>query len=139
MELTDFQKGYIAALIDGEGSVCLTALHANEHKSPVVSVASTTEELLIYMQKICGGSISKKRKQQEHYKDSWQWSIKRDKAIELLTEIYPYLLVPEKHYRAKLIVKEYKQVTIRNGRYNEETLKRKLDFEDRFLKFDANY
>lgn len=139
MELNDFQIGYIAALIDGEGSICLIAQHANEHKAPVISVASTTKEIMEFMQTLLGGTIVQKKKYQEHHKDCWQWSLKRDKAIELLSIIYPYLLVPEKYYRGKLIVNEYKKVTPRNGKYTEEMLKRKLDFEERFLIFDANY
>ena len=139
MELTDFQKGYIAALIDGEGSICLTQNRPNEHRSPAITIASTTRELLTYMEEVVGGKTVSKKKYQEHHKDAWQWALRGDKAIELLTQIYSYLLVPEKYYRAKLIVKEYKLVTPRNGKYTEEKLKAKLDFENRFFEYDANY
>lgn len=139
MELTDFQKGYIAALIDGEGSVCLTQNAPNQHRSPAVTISSTTQELLLYMQEIAGGTIVSKKKYKEHHKDAWQWALRGDRAIELLIQVYDYLLVPEKHYKAKLIVKEYKLVTPRNGKYSEEKLKAKLDFEKRFFEYDANY
>lgn len=139
MELTDFQKGYIAAMIDGEGSICLTQNRPNEHRSPNITVASTTKEILFYLQEKAGGSISSKKKYAEHHKDSWQWQLKGDKAIDLLTSIYPYLLVPEKYYRAKLISQEYKSVTPRNGRYSDEALQKKLDFENRFFEYDPNY
>ena len=46
MELTELQKGYIAGIIDGEGSICLTRNNANEHRSPNITVASTIYEIL---------------------------------------------------------------------------------------------
>lgn len=139
MELTDFQKGYIAGIIDGEGSICLTQNNPNEHRSPVISVTSTTQEILFFLQELCGGHISKVKKAADHHKQAWHWALKGDASIALMSEIYPYLLVPEKYYRAKLIVQEYKAVTPRNGRYSEEMLARKLDFENRFFEYDANY
>lgn len=135
MQLTELQKGYIAGIIDGQGSICLTQQHKNEHRTPVITVASTTYEILEYLKENIGGSISKKKTYQEHHKQSWQWSIKTNLVIELLKEIKDYLLVPEKKYRADLIVNEYKKVTPRNGRYSEEKLKAKLEFERKFFDF----
>lgn len=134
--LTENAKGYLAGIIDGEGSICLTKQHANQHRSPEITVTSTTYEMLEYMKELCGGSISHKKIYAEHHKEAWKWGIKGDKAIEFLTQIKDYLLVPEKKYRADLIVNEYKAVTPRNGRYNEETLAKKLDFEKRFFEFN---
>ena len=133
MELTDFDKRYIVGLIDEEGSIMLTRLHANEYRRPVVSVASTTLPMLEYITKVIGGTIVDKKVYAEHHKQSWTWSIKGDKAIDFLAEIYPYFLEPEKRYRAKLIVQKYKAVTSRNGKYNDERRQKKEDFERRFL------
>lgn len=139
MELTELQKGYIAGIIDGEGSICLTQNHPNEHRSPSITVTSTTKEMLFFLQELCGGHISIVKKAEGHHKQAWHWSLKGNASIELMTEIYSYLLVPEKYYRAKLIVQEYKKVTPRNGRYSEEALKKKLDFENRFFEYDPEY
>lgn len=133
MVLTEEQKSYIAGIIDGEGSICLTQNNANEYRSPSITVASTTYELMEYLKNNIGGSISTKKVYKETHKPSWQWAIKTNKTIELLTEIKDYLLVPEKKYRANLIVNEYKAVTPRNGKYTEEMLAKKLDFEKRFF------
>ena len=46
MILTELDKGYIAGIIDGEGSICLTKHHPNEFRSPEISVTSTTYEIL---------------------------------------------------------------------------------------------
>lgn len=133
MELNELQKGYIAGIIDGEGSICLTQNSPNEHRSPAVTVASTTYEILEYLKNVVGGTISKKTKTEERYKQSWHWAIRGNKSIELLEQITPYLLVPEKKYRANLIITEYKAVTPRNGKYSKEMLEKKLDFEKRFF------
>lgn len=133
MILTEKDKGYIAGIIDGEGSICLTKHHSNEFRSPEISVTSTTYEILQYLKNTIGGNISTKTKYNENYKDSWLWKIRTNLALELLNEIKDYLLVPEKKARAELLINEYKSVTPRNGRYSEEKLKQKLDFEKRFM------
>lgn len=136
MVLTEFDKGYIAGIIDGEGSICLTRVNINEHRSPEILVSSTTYEILEYLKNKCGGTISIKIKNHEIYKDSWMWKLRTNKALELLEQIQDYLLVPEKQYRAKLLTSKYKKVTPRNGRYNEEKLKAKLAFEEEFFNFN---
>lgn len=135
MELIENEKGYIAGIIDGEGTITLTRLSANEYRAPVVSVTSTTIEILEYLQERCGGSISSQSKKEVQHKDSWCWKIIRNKAIELLEQCSDYLLVPEKKYRADLIINQYKAVTPRNGRYNEERRKLKEKFEEDFFNF----
>lgn len=42
-----------------------------------------------------------------------------DEAIQLLQDIEPYLVIEKKKARARHIIFKYKEVTIRNGRYNE--------------------
>lgn len=134
MNLTDIDKGYIAGIIDGEGSICLTKQHSsNQFRYPNIQVSSTTYEILDYLKTKIGGSISKKAESKSNYKQAWKWEIRTNLTIELLEQIIDYLLVPEKKYRAKLIITEYKKVTPRNGRYSEEKLKEKLDFEKRFF------
>ena len=134
MQLSEKDKGYIAGIIDGEGSICLTKEHSDsQFRYPNIQVSSTTYEILEYLKTHVGGSISKKTEKNEKYKQSWKWMIKTNLTIELLEQITDYLLVPEKKYRAELIINEYKNVTPRNGRYSEEKLQKKLDFEKRFF------
>ena len=51
----------------------------------------------------------------------------------MLSEISEYLLEPNKKARADLILNKYKEVTPRNGRYSEEKLRQKLQFEEDFF------
>ena len=133
MFLSDFDKGYIAGIIDGQGSICLTKQHSNEFRSPSIQVSSTTYEILQYLKNKIGGSISIKTKNHANYKDSWVWQIKTNLTLELLEQIQDYLLVPEKKFRAKLLVSEYKKVTPRNGKYSEQKLAEKVVFEEKFF------
>lgn len=133
MELSEFDKGYIAGIIDGEGSICLTKHHQNEFRSPEIEVTSTTYEILQFLKDKVGGTISKKTQNHEIWKDSWVWKVRVNAALELLEQIQDYLLIPQKRNRAKLLTSEYKKVTPRNGRYNEEKLAQKQDFEERFF------
>lgn len=135
--MTDLEKGYLAGLIDGEGSVMLMSTHSGTFKSPQVSVASTDYEIINFLnEKVPGGCISNKKIYKEHHKPSYTWKIINDKAITFLKEIEPYMLIPKKKKRARLIIDEYKKVTIRNGKYNEITLAAKLDFEKRFAEIE---
>lgn len=133
MILSDFDKGYIAGIIDGQGSICLTQQHSNEFRSPNIQVSSTTYEILEYLKNKVGGSISVKTKNHPTYKDSWVWQIKTNLTLELLKQIQDYLLVPEKKKRALLLTSEYKKVTPRNGKYSKEKLAEKLAFETKFF------
>ena len=135
MDLTETEKGYIAGIIDGQGSICLTQNKSNEFRYPNLQVSSTTYEILQFLKNKIGGSISKKRENKENCKPAWKWGLGTNPTIELLNEIQDYLLVPEKIYRAKLITSEYKKVTPRNGKYSEEKLKMKLEFEKKIFEF----
>lgn len=133
--MTDVEKAYIAGIIDGEGSIMLIKLHSNEFPSPCISIASTTLELLTYIKSVIGkGSIIKKKNYNTtSHKDSYSFSLKRNNSINLLEEIYTYLIIESKRKRAKLILKNYKALTPRNGRYSSELLITKENFYNEFI------
>lgn len=133
--MTEFEKGYAAGIIDGEGTVTLTKIHSTDKfRAPVVEVTSTTYAILEKMVELAGGSISTISKKQLNWKQAYKWEIKYDKAINFLTEIKDYLLEPKKKYRANIIVSTYKSVTPRNGKYSETKLAQKIKFEEDFFK-----
>jgi hypothetical protein len=55
-------------------------------------------------------------------------------AIALLREISPFLIIKSKKKRAQLIIDKYKDVTPRNGRYNEDMLKKKKALIEEFMR-----
>lgn len=133
--LTNEEKAYIAGIIDGEGSIMLTRFHKNQFPAPCITIASTTVELLQWVKsKLNFGSIkSKKNYNPLYHKNSFTYIVKYDEAIMLLQAIEPYLVIEQKKQRANLILKEYKKLTPRNGRYSEELLRQKEEFHSRFI------
>ena len=127
------KQSYAAGIIDGEGSIGLSKMHKSQHRSPSISVSSTTPEILEFFKSNWGGAICKHKKYKKHHKQAFSWRLSYDAAIKFLEEIVQYLLVPEKKYRAELIVNEYKSIAVRNGKYTEEQLAKRSDFEKRFF------
>lgn len=71
--MLETDKAYIAGIIDGEGSIMLQKFYSNEPPAPCVSIASTTLELLKWVQKTVGkGTIKlKKNYNTEKHKDCY--------------------------------------------------------------------
>lgn len=133
--MTDLEKGYIAGLIDGEGSISLMKDRASsKFRYPCVEMTSTTLPMLEKIKELAGGTIVTQKTYKSNYKQSWHYQVRSDKAIALLEEVKDYLLEPKKKYRAELICSTYKSVTPRNGKYSDEMLQKKLKFEEDFFK-----
>ena len=125
---------YIAGIIDGEGTITLTRIRKSDmFRSPVVSVSSTTPEILDLLKAKYGGYISTQKVYKAHHKQSYSWKLVNDKAFIILDDIKDYIVVPEKKYRCDLLLESYKQVTPRNGRYTSELLRLKQEFEEKFF------
>jgi hypothetical protein len=130
---------YMAGIIDGEGTITLTRVNKTDsYRTPVVSVSSTSYEILEFIHKHYGGAIVNHKTYQKHHKQSWVWKITYDKAIQLVSDVYPYLTDPTKRYRADLLISKYKKVTVRNGRYTEKQKQAKLQFEQDFFQGDSS-
>lgn len=100
---------------------------------PVVSVASTTFELLEFLKKHHGGSITNKKTYKEHHTPSGVWALRGAMCIPFIADILPFLVISEKKRRAEMIINEYNQVTPRNGKYTPEQLLAKQEFEKKFF------
>ena len=133
--MTECQKAYIAGIIDGEGSIMLQKIHSNEHPSPCVSIASNTLELLKWIKATVGyGSIIKKKNYNlEKHKDCYSYILRRNDALDFISQIYPYLIIQSKKKRAELILRKYQTLTSRNGRYSTEMLALKEEFYLEFI------
>lgn len=138
MELLLEDKCYIAGIIDGEGTVTLIknspTNKPNENRTLSITVASTSLELLKYLKQKCGGSISSKKIYKKHHKKSWHWGLGVNASLKLLKHVFPYLKEKEKIRRADLILKNYKKLTPRNGKYTPEISKARKEFVMEFFK-----
>ena len=123
--MEEVEKAYLAGIIDGEGTVTLMRHHQNETPAPYVAISNNDLKLLHWVKKKIGaGTITTKPRREQHHKDSYTWCLRFDKAIAFLNSIKGYLII--KRRQADLIVKEYKSVTSRSGRYTPELLRRKI-------------
>ena len=60
--LSPLDAGYLAGIIDGEGTITLTQRNQNKQRGLVVTVSSTEMSILKYVQKITGvGKSTNKR------------------------------------------------------------------------------
>ena len=125
---------YVAGLFDGEGSVTLTKKRkTDEFRTVVVSMSSTSIELLAFLRNEFGGCIVRNKKYKPHHKDSWSWSLERRRALCFLNKIIPYMIEKSKLKRSKLAVSKYEKVTPRNGRYSDKLRDAKMKFEKDFF------
>ncbi|MBL1458401.1 MAG: LAGLIDADG family homing endonuclease [Methylophaga sp.] len=132
-QLTPPIAAYIAGLIDGEGTVTLCRKHKNENRQLAVSISSTEKYLLEYVLEVVGtGKITTKKTVKTHHSPSFTYAIYNRQALNLLTQISPYLRTYKKH-RSQLILKDYLRLTPRNGKYSEELRSAKHDFEIQLL------
>lgn len=129
----EVNHAYSAGLIDGEGTITLSRDHVCKNRIPVVSMTSTTYELVAWMHQHYGGQVRKHRTYQPHHKESHIWSVRYDTALNVLSQIRPYLQEPEKVRRADLILARYKYVTCRNGKYTTAQKQAKSAFEYEFF------
>jgi LAGLIDADG-like domain len=132
--LNKVEKAYIAGIIDGEGTVTLTRKRPNETPSPNVSVANASLPLLIWAKKKIGGHISTKRKYKSHHRQTYVWCITHNKALRFLNEIKAFLII--KRPQAELILKDYKTLTMRTGKYTPAMLKAKMELVSKIRKLN---
>lgn len=131
--LTESEAGYVAGIVDGEGTITLTKTHRGENRRPVVSISSTEQPLLLYIRKIVGaGRITRKKCQRAHHTPSFAYTISSRQALDVLRQISG-LLRTYKAQRADLLINEYLLVTPRNGRYDSRLRSAKEALERRFF------
>lgn len=99
-EMTEPEKAYLAGIVDGEGSVCVTRVRRKENRSgfrfyATVQITNTSKQLLDWIQKITGlgkiyeiseNGMGAKRK-------GYRWKIKHSQSRQVLESILPYLII----------------------------------------------
>jgi len=131
--LMNLNFSYAAGLFDGEGTVTLSKRHKTSKRVPYLELSNTSVELLLFMKTTFGGCICTHKKTKKHHTQARSWRCTHNAAISCLKKLLPYLREPEKIRRATLIAKEYKHVTVRNGKYSLAQHTAKTAFEARFF------
>lgn len=131
--LSEVDAAYIAGIIDGEGTITLTRTHRGENRRAVVSISSTELSLLTYVRSVIGaGRITGKVCAREHHSPSYAYCITSRQALQLLTQVTPFLRT-YKSKRACMLLEDYTRLTPRNGRYTAEQQAARTEFETRFF------
>jgi len=136
-ELNDVQIGYLAGLIDGEGTITLTFKDSRAYRQLVVTISNNELPLLERIIKITGvGTIIKKKPKNKKHFLSYTYRITNRQALELLKKIHPYLMT-YKRIRSQMLLKSYLKLTPRNGRYSKSIFKKRGAFIEKFFKIKA--
>ena len=105
MKEEDTEMLYLAGIIDGEGTIGISKLSKRLYQIRL-SVGNTSEGLIDYLQDNYGGNKFGPYKQKgEKRKDKFQWDCNGNKAIELIKQIEPYLII--KQPQAELVLKSW--------------------------------
>lgn len=136
--LSKTDAAYIAGLIDGEGTVTLARKHKNENRQLAISASSTEIALLEFVRSATGvGKITNKKPSKTSHSPSFAYAVYNRQALALLEQIQPHLK-SYKRNRAELILKDYVQLTPRNGKYSAKLSARKAEFEKAVMSMKAN-
>ena len=132
-KLPEASAAYIAGLVDGEGTVTLTRLHAHENRRIVVSIANTEIAILRFVHdEIGAGKITRKRTISVKHTPSFCYALTSRQALELLAQIVDHLR-SYKRRRAEFALAHYLSVTPRNGKYDQAMREARESFESQFL------
>lgn len=132
-KLSLVDKGYIAGIIDGEGTITLSVNQKGGTRYLAVTISGTEWSLISYLKESVGtGKITNKKTYKAHHSPSFTYSIHSRQALSLLRQIAPYLKTYKKH-RADIVLQEYIKVTPRNGKYSSEQKREKEKFVERFF------
>jgi hypothetical protein len=96
MNLKD--KAYIAGFLDGEGEV---GIHKMTEPDMVrgcrhrleIAFTNTHKDVLLFIQSIYGGNISKKQLHSENHRQCYRLRIEGMTSIKLLRDVFPYLKI----------------------------------------------
>lgn len=131
--LSSTEAAYIAGLIDGEGTVTLTRKHRYENRQLSISISNTETDLLDFVLCTVGvGKITHKRTTRAHHTPSFTYAVYNRQALDLLEQIFPWLR-GYKARRAELVLRDYIQLTPRNGKYTPEQRLARVEFENAVL------
>jgi len=131
--LPPLDAGYLAGLIDGEGTITLSRRNLNKHRALVVTVSNTEMSILQHVLKITGvGKITNKRITKANHTPSFTYQVANRQALDILKQTVDHLR-SYKADRARLAIQDYTRLTPRNGRYSPAQLQERTQFDEYFF------
>jgi len=131
--LTEAQAGYLAGIVDGEGTITLTRRNINRQRYLTLTISNCEFKLLKYVSTLIGaGRITTKRTYHENHSTAYTYQISSKQALDVIRAIAPFLQT-YKRQRAALALSSYSKLTPRNGKYSDDILKKRQKFIEKFF------
>lgn len=98
--LSEVDKGYIAGMIDGEGTISISQFHRNGGITliPYIKIGNTNKDVITYLHERIGGNAqTRHRPGNDHHKPCYYTVTSSGaRVLGLLPEILPYLIIKRK-------------------------------------------
>lgn len=112
----DLNLSYIAGIIDGEGSICISHQRQGKYDSLTVQVNVTnTQPILIHwLQQYfdCGFIVKRSDKRLKNRTVYW-WIVRSQKAVKtVLEKVYPYLFLKRRQAKLCLILQTIRETIV---------------------------
>ncbi len=132
-QLTETEVAYIAGLIDGEGTISMTAMTASYGKKKArfrttFTVAATTSTELVswLVSKFGVGAYEVGRPRSPKHLQGWCFKISECRGEELLRRCLPYLVIKKRHAELYLRYREIQKACYHKGseiRWSKESMR----------------
>jgi hypothetical protein len=86
MEVTEMDLAWAAGLLEGEGS-----FQAKLGSVPFIWCEMSDEDVVARLAGIFGGNYISHAKRQEHFKDTWSWSVVSSRAAKIMEILRPLM------------------------------------------------
>ena len=87
------ELGYVAGLLDGEGSIQMNARQGGGYPSVLVSIYNTDFRVMEWLLQKLGGKIYVHRHGTRKAKTSYRWSLPKWPGLRFLNNVYPWLVI----------------------------------------------
>jgi hypothetical protein len=124
--LSDFEKGWISALIDGEGSISLCIVRKPRKLrykgdfalEPNITIVNNNLELLEKVKNVIGGGIVRQKYKNPTLKPTYHWYLTGIyRILSLLKQVAPHLIVKRKQAELMLNFCSYRIRKLNNSFY----------------------
>lgn len=102
-ELTDYELGYIAGMIDGEGSLVMTQPKNTRCYTVYGEVTNTNSSVIDFLECLCGGNISADRRK-KHPDKPWKPSYRVIFPKYILQKLLPIITLVIKRKQKELLL-----------------------------------
>ena len=137
--MTETDKAYLAAFIDGEGSISLNQCHRGESRTKSyvlrLRITNTDRSVLEWIAATVGHGaiIVKKRCKAKNgmTRPAWEWYLANKRASALLQEILPYMKIKRKQAELGIEYCESIGITPHNQRLCEDIVSYRRSCKDK--------